>query len=78
MDFSDTVEGTVVCHPDLLFRAEAFIPQMQGLLPVESRRLPQFQIPLKDYSFRPPLGSGKACAKNTTLFKLPLCPAPLP
>lgn len=31
MDFSDSVEGTVVCHPDLLFRAEAFIPQMRGL-----------------------------------------------
>lgn len=30
MQFSDTGEATVLCHPDLPFRAEAFIPQRKG------------------------------------------------
>lgn len=75
MNFSDSAEDNVACHPHLLFRNGAYIPHMQGLLTVESKRftsLPQFSIPLKDYNFRPPMGSSEACAENTALFKLPL------
>lgn len=68
MNFSDSAEDNVACYPHLLFRNEASIPHMQGLLTVESRRFTSLP-PLKDYNFRPPMGSGEACAENTALFK---------
>lgn len=76
MNLSDSAEDNVACHPHLLFRNKASIPHMQGLL-TESRRFISLP-PLKDYNFRPPLGSGEACAENTALFKLPLWPPHYP
>ena len=75
MNLSDSAEDDVARHPHL-FENKASIPHMQGLL-TESRRCISLP-PLKDYNFRPPLGSGEACAENTALFKLPLWPPPLP